>query len=444
MIKNILFSIIIAIIPMMVNAQNTLTPKQAVDLTLNNNYGIQIAKNNIQVAENNTDKRANGYLPTVNAQGGVNADLGGSTQRFSGPVGQNGSDRLTTSNAFSWDANAAVVANYTLYDKRRDAALEQLKENLNLTNLQLRQTVEQNLLQVYTNYYEVARLSANLNVLQQTIENSRERLNRAEIALDYGQGSGLDVLNAKVDIQRDSVNILNTQQQLRNAQRSLNVVMGRTTTEAFQVDTTVVYAQTLTLPQLQTTAFSNNINLLLNQQNLRITEMNLDIIEAEKKPRVTADASYQYSYQDAASGSFIESSNNRSFGVGVGVAWNLFDGGARNIRAQNTQVNILNQKIQEEQLKQEIERDLINAWENYQNALFILEVEKVALETNRENFERTKEQQRIGRISSIEYRQAQLNLLNAATNLNAAKFTAKVREIEVISISGRLIDGVTF
>ena len=44
------------------NAQEILSPEQASAITLENNYGILIAKNNIQVATNNTDKKANGYL----------------------------------------------------------------------------------------------------------------------------------------------------------------------------------------------------------------------------------------------------------------------------------------------------------------------------------------------------------------------------------------------
>lgn len=432
MIKNTIKILIIGLLPLSVFSQNTLTPQQAVDITLTNNYGIQIAKNNIQIAENNTDKKANGYLPTVDARGGLNADLGGSTQKFSSGM------EVTTSNAFAWDGNAAVTANYTIYNERRDAVLEQLKENLNLTNLQLRQTIENNLIQVYNQYYEVARLSTNLNVLQQTIETSRQRLERAQIGLDYGQGSGLDVLNAKVDIQRDSVNILNSKQALTNAQRRLNVVMGRTTTELFSVDTTVVYSADLSIENLQATALENNVNLLLNRQSLRINEMDLTIIDAEKKPTVTADASYGFNYSNAASGSFIESSNNRGFGIGVGVAWNIFDGGARDVREQNVQVQLLNQKLQQEQIIQEIERDVLNRWGDYQNALFVLEVEKSAVETNRQNFERTKEQQKIGQISSIEYRQAQLNLLNAETNLNTAKFNAKIIEMELLQLSGEL------
>ena len=43
-----------------------------------------------------------------------------------------------------------------------------------------------------------------------------------------------------------------------------------------------------------------------------------------------------------------------------------------------------------------------------------------------------------GQISSIEFRQAQVNLLNAHLALNRAKYTAKIAELAVLQISGDL------
>ena len=99
-------------------AQSILTLELAKEITLANNYGIQIAKNNVSVAENLTDKSVNGYLPTVSANAGLNGNMGGSNQKFS-----NGME-ATTSNAFTWGGNASVGANYSIFDKRRDLTLE--------------------------------------------------------------------------------------------------------------------------------------------------------------------------------------------------------------------------------------------------------------------------------------------------------------------------------
>ncbi|MGK0364501.1 MAG: outer membrane protein [Saprospiraceae bacterium] len=431
--KRVAFAVLVLTsLPVFSNAQSILTLEEAKAVTLSNNYGIKVAQNNVQIAKNNTDKRANGYLPTVNATGGLNGSLGGSEQTFSSGM------ENKVSNAFQWSANAAVNANYTVFDKRRDLTLEQLKENVTLVNLQLRQTIENNLLQVYNGFFQVAQLEENISALEQAMSISRERLQRANYGLEYGQGSGLTVLNAEVDIQRDSVNILNAQQQLANARRNLNVLMGRNTNEIFVTDADLIYADNLQLTELTNAAKNENIALQINRRNLAVNEMTLGIIDAERKPTITTGASYTYSYSDNAAEAFITSSNSRGLGANVSLNWNIFDGGSRKIREENTRVNLSNQKLQIIQLEQQTEAQIINAWESYQNALYILEVQESAVTTNEENFARTEEQLRIGRISSLEFRQAQLNLLNAQVSLNQAKFDAKVREIQMLQLAGQL------
>lgn len=417
-------------------AQTILTKAQAVQITLENNYDIEIAKNNVEVAQNNTSRELNGYLPTVNANAGINSRLGGSSQTFS-----NGNEN-TTSNAFNWGNNAGVQANYTLIDKTRDLAVNQLEEVANLTDLQLRQTIENNVLAVFNNYYEVARLAQNAGVLEQTIDLSKQRLQRAQYQYDYGQGIRLNVLNAEVDIQRDSINLLNLKNQLANAKRNLNVAMGRSTTTDFVVDTLVTYNQTLNLEQLIQAAKDNNILVQVLNQNLAVSALDFDIIESSKKPTLGANASYDFSFSDNAAGSFIDISNSRGLSAGVTLSWNLYDGGRRKLQTQNAKINVDNQLIQKEQIQQQLERDVINAWESYQNALFILRAEEKNLRINRLNFERTEEQFKVGQVTSVEFRQAQLNLLNAATSLNSAKFDAKVIEIQLLQLSGQLMEGV--
>ncbi len=430
--KNIIL-IITLFFGLNLNAQNVLTLEQAKTITLNNNFGIKIAKNNVVVSQNQTDKSVNGYLPTVSANAGLNGNFGGSSQSFG-----NGGE-ASTSNAFTWGGNAAVNANYTIFDKRRDLTLEQLKESLGLSNLQLKQTIEQNLLQVYNGYFQVAQLSENVNVLLEAISISRERLRRAQYQLDFGQGSGLNVLNAEVDIQRDSVNLLNAKMNLGNAKRNLNVSMGRNTNEDFQVEIDTAIDESLNLESLIEQSKNENLALQVNRKNLAVNEMNLQIIDAEKRPTVSAGASYAFSYSDNPTGAFIDKSNSRGLAANVGVNWTIFDG-TRDIRKQNAVINLTNQKLQINQLQQELERDIMNAWANYQNAIFVLQVEESAVETNRENFARTEEQIKVGRLTSIEFRQAQLNLLNAQTSLNNAKFDTKLREIQLLQLVGKLID----
>ncbi|MEM1120108.1 MAG: TolC family protein [Bacteroidota bacterium] len=414
--------------------QNLLTPKEVIALTLENNYDIRVATNDVQIAQNNTTKELNSFLPTVNAVVGPNARIGGSKQTFS-----NGGEN-TTSNAFNWGTTANLNADYRIIDKTREMTVRQLEEIVELSDLQLRQTVETNLLQVFNLYYQIAQLTQNAQVFEETVAVSKQRLKRVQYQYDYGQGLRLDVLNAEVDIQRDSINLINLQNQLTNAKRDLNVLMGRAVDLPILPDTTVFYRADLNRTQLIADAKAKNIRVQLINQNLDISALDFDVIESTQKPTLGVSAGYTFSFSDNAPGSFITISNSRGFSGNVTLNWNIYDGGRRKMQTQNARINVDNQLVQKEQILQQIERDVANTWQSYQNALFILRAEQQNVATNELNFQRTEEQFKIGQITSVEFRQAQLNLLNAQLNLNTARYDAKLIEVNLMQLGGRLLE----
>ena len=96
--------------------------------------------------------------------------------------------------------------------------------------------------------------------------------------------------------------------------------------------------------------------------------------------------------------------------------------------------------MQKEQLLLDIDRNFNNAWDNYQNKLSIYHVQEGNIRTAQNNFERTEEKFKLGQTTSIEFRQAQLNLRNAELSRNQAKFDAKLAELDVLQISGELLN----
>ena len=414
-------------------AQDLLTSQDAAAIAIKNNYGIRLAENNIRIADNNTAKENNGYYPTVDASAGPGLTFGGSTQRFNNEM------RAEVREAFSWSAGASVNANYTLFDESRRIQFDQMKEMLNLSNLQLRQTIEATLFEVYTQYYVIAQLSENLRAVEEALTLSRRRRERAQIGYELGQVLQLDVLNAQVDISRDSVNYFNVLQQIENAKRDLEVIMGEQIEGSYSIDPAVDYDITLSKESLLQNALEQNVSLMLSDQNQVINEYELDIIGAINKPRIGANAGMAYNHQSNAPGSFITSSTSSNINLGVTLNWNLFDGGQKKVLEQNAKINMETEALTREQLVKELQRDIDNAWGNYQNALFILEVELKSLETNQLNLQRTADLFERGQLTSIEFRQAQLNLLNSETGYNAAKYDAKILELQLLFLSGDIM-----
>ena len=78
----------------------------------------------------------------------------------------------------------------------------------------------------------------------------------------------LELLNAQVDVNNDSISLMNSKQLFFNSKRSLNIVLGTTNAENFDVETTVTFNKLLNVTELLVLAKANN-TLLKQQKNYR-------------------------------------------------------------------------------------------------------------------------------------------------------------------------------
>ena len=416
-------------------AQDSLLSKQAaIDIALENNYDIKIAEGNVESAANSSSIYNSGYLPSLSATGGANLNVSDNVTEY-----QDGTTQ-EADGAQTYSLNGSVALNYVIFDGLgRKYNYAQLKENYNITELQARQVIENSILNIFVVYYEVARLTQNVNSQIETIDISKRRLNRMKFGYDYGQNTQLDVLNAEVDYNNDSITFLNLRQNLENQKRDLNVLLGRDVNIIFEVDTTVTYMDGLYRDELMNHAMINNVGLLQNQGFLQSAEYDININRANLIPSLGFSAAYNYTERFNDPTAFAKHQVGLGPTLSANLSWSIFDGGFTKTRVQNSKIAVQNQQIGLEQTKQVLRRNVNNAWGIYQNSLFVLQAEKKNLQTNQRNFERTLEQQKLGQITSIVFRQAQLNLLNAQLNFNRAKYEAKTAEMALLQLSGDLM-----
>lgn len=426
--------------------EKMLSKEEVVRLALDNNFGIKVAKNQVEIAKNNKSVLNSGFLPTVTGTAGANYQRDDSTFDFPGQLNADGTPRDET-NLYKAEAqryNAGINANYTLFDGLgRLYNYKRLKEQYQLSELQARETIENTMLQLFSVYFEVARLSENENVLQQALEISTQRIQRAEYAFEYGQNTKLDILNAQVDVTNDSINLLNTKQQLSNVKRDLNVLINQDLNQAFAVDTLIRFIPTLQVEEYIAQTDLNNVALLQTERNLAINKYDIKVNKSGYLPTIGLNGSYGWNLNQNAPGAFfpgVNVNNTRNFGLGATLTWNLFDGGGTNVRVKNAQIAYENQELLKEQITLEVNRDIENARAIYENRLNIYQIQEQNVTTNQNNFERSKEQFQLGRITSIEFRQAQINLLNAQTNKNLAKYDAKLAELQLLQLTGQLLN----
>ncbi len=425
--------------------ENLLSKEEAVVTTLQNNFNIVVAKNNVEIAENNMGILNSGYLPTLTGTAGANYNRDDSTIEFPGRLDDNGNPfpDVVLEKAEAQRYNTAIRADYVLFDGLgRLYNYKRLKEQYQLSELQARETIENTILQLFSVYFEIARLTENQKVLLQALEISQDRIKRAEYSFEYGQNTQLDILNAQVDVTNDSINLLNANQNLANAKRDLNVILNQDLNNTFKVDTVVRFIPRLQLDEYVKLTNNNNVAVLQSERSLAINDYDIKVSRSGYLPTVGLTGAYGWNLNQSAASAFFPgtNTNNLNFALGANLTWNLFDGGGTTVRVKNAKIAYANQELTRKQIQLEVNRDILNALAIYENRLNIYQIQEQNVVTNRNNFERSEEQFKLGRITSIEFRQAQINLLNAQTNKNLAKYDAKLAELQLLQLTGQLLN----
>ena len=426
---------LLVLVTIQVSAQDVLTKKDAIAIALENNYGVKIANNNVEVAKNNSSIYNTGYLPTVSTSAGANYN--NSNQEIERQNGE--STKINGAETKSY--NASINVNYTLFDGlNRKYNYKQLQETYNLSELEARETIENMYLQLFNNYFQIARLSENTSNLNETLKISKKRLERANHQYDYGQSTKLELLNAQVDVNNDSINLINSRQQFANSKRNLNIILGTQNGIAYNVETEVNFINLMSFEELSSKAKENNILLKQNEKNIAISKFNIKANKAGYLPKAGLTGSYGWNKSQNPATSFLAQLNSTGLNAGLNLSWNIFDGGATKTRVANAKIALENQEILKEQQLETIDNTIKNTYELYQNTLFILEAQKQNEITTQNNFDRTEERYRLGQVSSIEFRQAQINLLNTQNAVSNAKYDAKLIELELLQLTGDLLN----
>ncbi|MEO0571400.1 MAG: TolC family protein [Bacteroidota bacterium] len=432
-------------------SQEVLTKQEAIKLTLENNLGIQIAENNVTIAENNKSVLNSGFLPTLTGSAGANYQRDDSTFEFPGQfsIDEETGEQVPRPDADLYKAeaqryNAALSADYILFDGfGRWYDLKRLKEEYNLSSLQARETLENTILQLFTVYFEAARISENIAVLQQTYENTKSRLQRANYSFEFGQVNKLEVLNAEVDLVNDSINMMNERQLLKNTLRDLNIVLNADLERRFVVDTTLAFINELQLEDFASQGENNNVRMLQAKSNMTINDYSLKSAKSVFLPTLGLTGFYGWNLNNNAPGAFfpgVTVNNRRNFGLGATLTWSLFDGGSGITQVKNARILLDSQDAQQKQIAQEVKRDIANAKGDFQNRFKVYQLQQQNVITATDNYNRSNERYKLGQITSVELRQAQINLLNARTSKNLAKYNAKLAELQLLQLTGQLLN----
>ena len=414
------------------HAQNVLTLEDAVKIALENNYEIKIANNNLKIDKTNVASGNAGMLPKVTASVTDNNAIQNLSQtRADGTV-------LTRDNANNSSLNYGVGLDWTVFDGfKMFAKLDQLKELQKLGESQLKLAILTKISALNSTYFDLVQQQQQLAALDTTIVISNQRLALAQNRFTIGKASKLEVLNAQVDLNTDTVALLKQKELYANTKIVLNQILARDTKSEFNVIAAITLDSQLKLPELTDLAEKQNPQVASQIINKRISELQLKQIKANRYP--TLKVTTGYTFVDTRSDlGFTTQSSARGLNYGFGASLNLFDGFAQNRYEKIAKIEIENAAIAIEQQNLALSSQLATAFQTYTTNIELIALEDINQAIAKQNLTITLDKFRIGTITTLEFRTAQLNYINAKVRFSAAQFQAKLSEIALKELAGNL------
>lgn len=396
-----------------------LTFEQALTRAVQNNHQVAVARNLAAISENNAFAGNAGLLPQLSLSGGSTySDV-------------DGSGSIATS--------ASASAAYTLFDGFGNVyRLKGLQAGRRLGRLQARDQIESTLIRVGEAYYAAASAWENWLIARELLEISRERAARAEKRSDYGRAGAIDVLAALVDLNRDSVTVAQARFAWDESRRQLNLLLNQPIDEEFQVDTTLSLAPPMDRDALVRGALDRNAEYLAAGEQVSQARYDYLIARAARLPRLDLSASYGLN-QTSIDPAVRLNDPVITVRAGAAVSFNLFNGMKTRIQQQNARILQKNQEILQEQSRLNLEKKVKSAYEAALNSLQVFDLEKRSRKVAELNFQRTRELYQLGQVTTTQFREAQLNLIRAKSNLSAAKYQARLNQVDLLRLSGQLV-----
>jgi len=422
------------LIPAFMLGQEVLTLDQAFESALANNYQIKINQNNQEIAENSVSIGNAGLLPSVNVNGSVGGSVTNTDLEFAGnnpPVSIDG--------AQSTNSSAGANLNYVLFNGLSgQRTYQKLKINKLVADEQSRAAIEGMLLQVASAYYSLAQAIDQERIAKENVEISLARYERAKLANELGTALRTQLLTARVDLTSDSSIYLNTELQRKTALRNLERLIGKSLDQSTVTEAIDLNLNDWTVEQLHQTAIENNATLKNLELQAELAEKNLQLSWSSVFPSINLSGGYAYQNQQTEAG-IVLSNTSAGWNGSLGLTYTLFNGFKNNTARQNQRVLLESSELQLEDQKLQLKMDISNALDAYKQSMRVVAFEENNLEAGKLNLERSSELFKAGQITSTEFRDAQLALINAEVRIINAKIAVKLNEIEIMRLTGQIL-----
>lgn len=410
-------------------SQQPLSMEIAVALALENNLGIQIARQQVEVAAVGNSWGAAGALPQIGLSAtGSNAVSDQSQNPTSFIQERLQSESVNVSGQLNW----MLFDGLGMFANKR--ALERLVEQ---ADGQAALVIEQTVAATMLAYNGVLVQKALSEVLLSAMDVSRARLQWMEARKATGAATTFDRLQLENALLTDSLAWWQQQANIEQATIALNRLMGESAAMDWEWESSLEVPDAMNdFEALRARALSSATVIQNALISLSIAETGVQQAQARQSPTLSLNANQNEQTSRFAAGDLSGEGASKNLAASLALNFNLFNGGATRRAIQQAKIQVAMAEMQAMDERREVERLLQDALSRWQASARAHSISTqlaanslLALEIARERFS-------TGAINSLEFRDIQLQQMNSEQQQVQALNAWQAADIELRRLSG--------
>ncbi|GAB5476146.1 MAG: TolC family protein [Maribacter sp.] len=391
----------------------SLSLEQAISLALESNKAIKIEQKRTEISEEQVSIGNAGLLPTLNLIGTVNysnndADLTIRTFQPTPPT-----VNFNESGVTSTTMQGVLQADYTVFAGFSGKYRYKLLKGQNqIAQYQQQAIINSTVRDVSELFLEIAKLQRRQELLKETIKIETDRISRISDQKQFGKATGLDVLRAESNLNRDKTSLDKVLLAKNNLKRNLNFLIGYEAERKYWVTTTYTINELEDVATIKADILANNPTLLLANQGIELADTEINLSRSRNLPRLDVFANYGYFNQENDVQQLAEITNI-GYTVGGQLTFNIFNGNQTKKAIQTAKLRKEESQLQQEQLSDRLITDAITEVNRIEILKEQLSREQQNIGSFEEAYTRTEERFKKGNATNLDLRDAQTALLNA-------------------------------
>ena len=422
-------------------AQETVTLKQAIEYALQNKADAQNAQLDIRNADYQIMEAKAGALPKINGVANITYNpILQTTALDAGAFSGGPSNIQLITLGQKWNAGAGVQLSQALFNQQVFIGLKAAKSTKEFYQLNAELTEEQIIERVSNAYFQVFTIQQKKETLENSYASTEKARNIIKSLFDNG-------LAKKIDLDRTNVNLTNIntilkQQQnaINQAENALKFYMGMPIENKIELVKADMEITPHLLDETVRTDERSEIKILNKQREL--LQYNKKAVEAAYYPTVNLNANYSWQ----GLGDKFPLTNGKKNGVywadysaiTLGVNIPIFNGFATKARVEMAQIELDKLDVSIKDTKLGLDLSYQNAKSQIENSLLALENQKANVSLAETVTSNTKHNYQYGLAALTELLEAENALVEAKNNYSNAILEYKIAEIQYYKAKGEL------